>query len=184
MNSKEIIDTDGNKINVNGIYYISNNNNYYFIYTKKEQDSENHIIFYVVKILQEVVNGENGPTPTGYLLGVKINDDNEYDLVKKDIISILNDKENNTESVRYLDLAMLDNLKIKDTRTFKLSVDIYNKMFSNNNEIEEDIEENENDTSDVNNNINVEELIRENEKLKQEIAEYKRKFSLINEIVN
>lgn len=184
MNSKEIIDAQGNKITVNGIYYISNNNNYYFIYTKKEQDSENRIIFYVVKILQEVVNGENGPTPTGYLLGLKISDDNEYDLVKKDIINIVNDKENNTESVRYLDLDMLNNLKIKDTRTFKLSEDIYNKMFSNTNEIEEDVEKDTNDTSDINNNINVEELIRENEKLKQEIAEYKRKFSLINEIVN
>lgn len=182
MNLKEIIDVDGNKISVNGIYYISSNNNYYFIYTKKEQDSENRIIFYVVKILQEVVNGDNGPTKTGYLLGLKINDDNEYELVKKDIINIVNDKENNTESVRYLDLSMLDNLKIKDTRTFKLGIDMYNKMFSNVTEIEDKtpIE----DVPKESNNINIEELIRENENLKQEIAEYKRKFSLINEIIN
>ena len=97
MNMVEIININGNKTSVSGIYYISHNN-YYFIYTKKEQDNDNHIIFYIVKILQELVNGVNGPSPTGYLIGLKINDDNEYNLVKCDITNIVSDKENNTES--------------------------------------------------------------------------------------
>lgn len=178
MNLAEIIDVDGNKITVSGIYYISNNN-YYFIYTKKEQDNDNHIIFYVVKILQEIINGINGPTPTGYLIGLRINDDGEYNIVKKDIASIVNDKINNTESVRYLDLSTLKNLKIKDNRTFKLGIDIYNKIFVGN-------AKNVENESTVNtySSINIEELIRENENLKKELEEYKRKFSLINEIIN
>lgn len=176
MNMVEIIDINGNKTSVSGIYYISHNN-YYFIYTKKEQDNDNHIIFYIVKILQELVNGANGPSPTGYLIGLKINDDNEYNLVKSDITNIVSDKENNTESVKYLDLSMLKNLKIQDYRTFKLSIDIYNKMFEQNTS-------NLNIDSNNNNSVSMEKLIKENENLKKELEEYKRKLSLINEIIN
>ena len=176
MNMVEIIDINGNKTSVSGIYYISHNN-YYFIYTKKEQDNDNHIIFYIVKILQEVVNGVNGPSPTGYLIGLRINDDNEYNLVKCDITNIVSDKENNTESVKYLDLSMLKNLKIQDYRTFKLSIDIYNKMFEQNTS-------NLNIDSNNNNSVSMEQLIKENENLKKELEEYKRKLSLINEIIN
>lgn len=176
MNMVEIIDINGNKTSVSGIYYISHNN-YYFIYTKKEQDNDNHIIFYIVKILQELVNGVNGPSPTGYLIGLRINDDNEYNLVKCDITNIVSDKENNTESVKYLDLSMLKNLKIQDYRTFKLSIDIYNKMFEQNTS-------NLNIDSNNNNSVSMEQLIKENENLKKELEEYKRKLSLINEIIN
>ena len=176
MNMVEIIDINGNKTSVSGIYYISHNN-YYFIYTKKEQDNDNHIIFYIVKILQELVNGVNGPNPTGYLIGLKINDDNEYNLVKCDITNIVSDKENNTESVKYLDLSMLKNLKIQDYRTFKLSIDIYNKMFEQNTS-------NLNIDSNNNNSVSMVQLIKENENLKKELEEYKRKLSLINEIIN
>ena len=176
MNMVEIIDINGNKTSVSGIYYISHNN-YYFIYLKKEQDNDNHIIFYIVKILQELVNGVNGPSPTGYLIGLKINDDNEYNLVKCDITNIVSDKENNTESVKYLDLSMLKNLKIQDYRTFKLSIDIYNKMFEQNTS-------NLNIDSNNNNSVSMVQLIKENENLKKELEEYKRKLSLINEIIN
>ena len=108
MNNVEIFDVNGNIINVSGIYYISPNNNYYFIYTKGEKDSDSHVVFYVVKILQEIINGTQGTSPTGYLIGIRINDDNEYDIVKKDIAKIIGDKENNTEYVRYLELSMLN----------------------------------------------------------------------------
>ena len=174
MNNVEIFDVNGNIINVSGIYYISNNN-YYFIYTKGEKDNDSHIKFYIVKILQEVVNGAQGPTPTGYLIGLKINDNNEYDMVKKDIATIINDKENNTESVRYLELSMLNNLKIKDNRTFKLGVETYNKIFNNNDDAI-------NNTNVQNNNY--EELQKENIALKQQIDELNKKMALIKEILN
>lgn len=132
MNKVEIMDIDGRKIVVNGIYYISNNN-YYFIYTKEEADNEGHIILYILKILKEVINTENGPTPTGYLIGTKITDDNEYNLVKQDIINIINAKQTNGDAkVRFLDLSMISNLKVKDNRIFKLDTDIYNQIFRNN----------------------------------------------------
>ena len=175
MNKIDIIDINGNKINVYGIYYISNNN-YYFIYSKGEQDNDNHVIFYVVKILQEVTNGISGPAPTGYLIGLRINDENEYNLVKIDITNIVNDIESNTNgAVRYLDLSMLNNLKIKDNRTFKLGVDISNKIFNNSN--------NEVNNTNVTTN-NYDDLIKENELLKQKIEELNKKIELIKDIVN
>ena len=175
MNKIDIIDIDGNKINVYGIYYISNNN-YYFIYSKGEHDNDNHVIFYVVKILQEVTNGISGPAPTGYLIGLRINDENEYNLVKIDITNIVNDIESNTNgAVRYLDLSMLNNLKIKDNRTFKLGVDISNKIFNNSN--------NEVNNTNVTTN-NYDDLIKENELLKQKIEELNKKIELIKDIVN
>lgn len=175
MNKIDIIDIDGNKINVYGIYYISNNN-YYFIYSKGEHDNDNHVIFYVVKILQEVTNGVSGPTPTGYLIGLRINDENEYNLVKSDITNIVSDIESNTNvAVKYLDLSMLNNLKIKDNRTFKLGIDISNKIFNNNN--------NEINTTSITTN-NSDELVKENELLKQKIEELNKKIELIKDIVN
>ena len=175
MNKIDIIDIDGNKINVYGIYYISNNN-YYFIYSKGEHDNDNHVIFYVVKILQEVNNGVSGPTPTGYLIGLRINDENEYNLVKSDITNIVSDIESNTNvAVKYLDLSMLNNLKIKDNRTFKLGIDISNKIFNNNN--------NEINTTSITTN-NSDELVKENELLKQKIEELNKKIELIKDIVN
>lgn len=166
MGKAQIIDTSGNNFIVNGIYYISNNS-YYFIYTKGEVCNDNHIVFYIVKILQEITNGSNGPIPTGFLIGIKINDDNEYNLVKKDIANVVKDKENNTESFRYLDLSMLNKLKIKDYRIFKLGMDTYNKIFNNNNS-----------------NINVDNMIKENEMLKSQLEDLKKKISCIKDIVN
>ena len=142
MNKAEIIDESGNKIVVDGIYYVSNNN-YYFIYTKEELDEAGHIILYILKILQEVNNTPNGPVPTGFLIGVKVTDENEYNLVKQDITNIVAEKQNNTEAkVMYLDISMLQNLKVKDSRTFRLDVNLYNRLFKNNNVVEESIGDN------------------------------------------
>ena len=59
--------------------------------------------------MKEVINTENGPTPTGYLIGTKITDDNEYNLVKQDIINIINAKQTNGDAkVRFLDLSSKD----------------------------------------------------------------------------
>ena len=132
MSRVEIIDENGNKVSVDGIYYVSNNN-YYFIYTKEELDENGHIILYILKILQEVTNTPNGPVPTGYLIGIKVTDEDEYNLVKQDITNIVAEKQNNAEAkVMYLDMSMLQNLKVKDSRIFKLDVNLYNKIFKNN----------------------------------------------------
>ena len=129
MNSVEIIDENGIKVNALGIYYISNNN-YYFIYTKQELDDQNHVILYITKVLREVTNTANGQVPTGYIIGVKIEDENEYAMVKNDIVNIIDEKQNGKNPVvRYLDLSMLSNYKVKDYRVFKLDKDTYNSVF-------------------------------------------------------
>ncbi len=161
MNRTEIIDENGNKVAVDGIYYVSNNN-YYFIYTKEEQDDLGHIILYILKILQEVTNTPNGPVPTGYLIGVKVTDENEYNLVKQDITNIVAERQNKTEAkVMYLDISMLQNLKVKDSRTFKLDAGLYNMLFKNNNNqntVSEGLNEqnvNSNDSNQIDNNATV-----------------------------
>ena len=178
MNKVEIMDTFGRKIIVSGIYYISNNN-YYFIYTKEEQDNEGHIVLYILKILQEVINTENGPMPTGYLIGIKITDENEYNLVKQDVINIINEKQTKGNPVvRYLDLSMLKNLKVKDQRIFKLNTDIYNDALKN-------------DSNDIANNNDMimdyqdryEQQLRKNEELRQEVDNLNNKLDAIREIL-
>ena len=92
------------------------------------------------------------------------------------ITNIVSDIESNTNvAVKYLDLSMLNNLKIKDNRTFKLGIDISNKIFNNNN--------NEINTTSITTN-NSDELVKENELLKQKIEELNKKIELIKDIVN
>ncbi len=178
MKKIEIMDIDGRKITVSGIYFISHDN-YYFIYTKEENDNEGHIILYILKILQEVINTQNGPTPTGYLIGTKIVDDNEYNLIQQDIINIINEKQTKgPQAVRYLDLSMLNNLKVKDNRTFRLDVSMYNELFK------------ENDNNIVNNNNMVmdyqekyEQELKQNELLQQTINKLKEKIEKIDSII-
>lgn len=178
MNKVEIMDLDGRKIVVGGIYYISNNN-YYFIYTKEESDNEGHIILYILKVLQEVINTPNGPTPTGYLIGTKIIDDNEYNSVKQDIINIINAKQTNGDAkVRFLDLSMMSNLKVKDNRIFKLDTDIYNQLFKNNSTA---IVNNNNMTMDYQQKY--EEEVKKNYELKQTIEKLSNKLNRIDEIL-
>ena len=178
MQKIEIMDVDGRKTVVGGIYYISRDN-YYFIYTKEELDNEGHVVLYISKILQEVINTPNGPQPTGYLIANKIVDENEYNLVKQDIINIINEKQTRGNSaVRYLELSMLANLKLKDSRVFKLDKDIYNNNFRTE------------DTNIVANNNMVmdyqakyEETLKSNEKLKEEVEALKNKITQIEEIL-
>lgn len=128
MNSVEII-VNNNKTTVNGLYYVSHNN-YYFIYTTDEIDANGFVVLYVVKVLQEVINTEAGPKPTGYLIGTTIVNDEEYDLVKQDIANIIEDKQQKKETaVMYLNMSMLTNLKIKDAKIFRLKKSVFDKTF-------------------------------------------------------
>lgn len=178
MNKAEIIDESGNKVVVDGIYYVSNNN-YYFIYTKGEVDESGHIVLYILKILQEVNNTPNGPVPTGFLVGVKVTDENEYNLVKQDITNIVAEKQNNTEpKVMYLDISMLQNLKVKDSRTFKLDAGLYNRIFKNNDVVEQNVVDNSINQNVDNNIVNelsqvneTTDMIESNENIKEPLVE-------------
>lgn len=179
MKKVEIMDIDGRKVVVSGIYYISNNN-YYFIYTKEENDNEGHIILYIEKILQEVINTPNGPQPTGYLIGIKITDENEYDLVKKDVINIVNEKQTHgSPVVRYLDLEMLKNLKIKDHRIFKLNIDIYQDALK---EYSEEIANTNDMVMDFQERYEIQ--LEKNAELQNKVSELQNIIDQIKEILN
>lgn len=130
MKDVEITIENAKKV-VQGIYYISNNN-YYFLYTEGKADENGYIILNIVKVLQEVVNTPAGQSPTGNLVGLTISDENEWKSTQKDISNIIADKQNHkNEAVRYLDISLLKNLIVKDSKIFRLKEDMYNKTFKN-----------------------------------------------------
>lgn len=177
MNMVDILDENGIKVNVKGIYYISNNN-YYFIYTKEELDEQNHVILYITKVLREVVNTSNGQVPTGYIIGVKIEDENEYNIVKSDIVNIVDEKQNGKEAVvRYLDLSMLNNFKVKDYRIFRLDQATYNSAFEKKGQ-----EDHSNDNNDY--KAMYEEEVNKNNILQHNIDELNDKINRLKEIIN
>ncbi|MBQ9318070.1 MAG: hypothetical protein IJR82_00355 [Bacilli bacterium] len=136
MDSVEIT-IDNSQKKVDGIYYISGNS-YYFLFTEKERDENDYIILKIVKVLQEVVNTPTGQNTTGNLVGVAITDDQEWKNVQKDITNIIDDKQNKKlESVRYLDINLLQKLIIKDSKVFRLKEEMYNKVFKVNNHNED-----------------------------------------------
>ena len=180
MNNVEIIDQSGTKLNVYGIYYISNNN-YYFIYSKQEQDNEGHTVLYICKVLQEALNTPTGQIPTGYLIGLKIDDENEYNIVKADIVNIIDEKQNNKKpSVRYLDISMLKNFKVKDCRVFKLETSIFKRLIDMQSA---SIVQNET-PSEENYKIKYEEEVTKNNLLRQTINELNNKLESIKQILN
>lgn len=180
MKKIQIMDTNGSKVDVLGIYFISHNN-YYFIYTKEENDNEGHVILYISKVLQEAINTPNGPQPTGYLLGTKVVDDDEYDFVKQDIINIINEKQNGGgNAVRYLDLSMLSNFKSNDYRLFKLDIDTFNKTFKSEN-INQVISNND---MVMDYRIKYEDELKNNEKLMQDVERLQNKIDKISKIIN
>ena len=177
MNMVEILDENGIKISVKGIYYISNNN-YYFIYTKEEFDEENHIILYITKVLREFVNTSNGQVPTGYIVGVKIEDENEYNIVKSDIVNIVDEKQNGKEAVvRYLELSMLNNFKVKGYRIFRLDQATYYSSFEKKEQADYS-----NDNHDYKSMY--EEEVNKNNILQHSIDELNDKINRLKEIIN
>lgn len=175
MDSVEII-VDNDKKSVEGIYYISNNN-YYFMYTENKRDENGYIILNIVKVLQEVVNTPNGPTPTGNLVGITISDDNEWKLVQKDVSNIIADKQNHkTEAVRYLEMKLLKNIIIKNTRVFRLKEDIYNNAFKKDTTVK-------NDSLILDYKNRYYEESEKNKKLEDEIEKLNNKLNQIKNII-
>ena len=95
-----------NPFGEDNIVYISiydkDNKKYYNseikVFKETRQQNKKVVIKEIIKILQEVTNTVEGPKPTGFLIGVRINDDNEYNLVKIDISNIVSEKTNNTKN--------------------------------------------------------------------------------------
>lgn len=119
-NTKLFLD-NGTQTNVNGIFYVFNSK-YYFIYTMSELDENDYVKLYVVQVCKEIQNTPTGPIDTGYMLGMEINNPEEWSRVQESITKIVEDKKNNTTNsdIQYLPISMLTNLKIIGKNKFKL----------------------------------------------------------------
>lgn len=180
MEELKIFSDSGNLIDVNCIYYYSNNN-YYLIYTTKEIDENGYVVLYIAKIVREAVQN---PSDSG-LVGIKVTDEEEWKNVQTDVSKILEDKKNKTNSaVHYLDSKNLVDLKIKNSRIFRLRPDIMKESLGI---------ELESFDKEVNNNLDnqdfmdyktkyLEQLNRVKE-LEIEISDYKQKISNIKNIL-
>ncbi len=131
MDKKKIILENGLEKEVSCIFYLYNSK-YYFIYTEGEVDENGYIILYVVQVGKEVKNTPSGQVYTGYMVGVEISDANEWANVQKSITTIVEDKKNKTTSneIQYLDMNMLNLLKIASKRQFKLMKSILEEDFN------------------------------------------------------
>jgi cell division protein FtsB len=128
MNQAQVI-ISNNNVQIYALYYLSNNN-YYLIYTLGEVDENDFVILNIAKILQEVINTDNGPKPTGYLVGTTISNEEEYNLVKQDIANIIDAKQNNLDNpVVYIDPSNFSQLKIRDTKVFRLKKFVFEQVF-------------------------------------------------------
>lgn len=125
MEELTIFSNQGESMLVSCIYYF-NDNNYYLIYTDKEIDENEYVVLHFVKVVCEV----DPTTNTPQLYGVEITDDAEWKAVQSQIGAILEDKKNGTSTaVHYLEAKNLNNLKIKNSRTFRLRPDVMKSTF-------------------------------------------------------
>lgn len=130
MENTRIFLDNGAETNVNGIFYVFNSK-YYFIYTMSELDENDYVRLYVVQVCKEIQNTPTGPIDTGYMLGMEINNPEEWTRVQESITKIVEDKKNNTTNsdIQYLPISMLTNLKIISKNKFKLMKGIVQENF-------------------------------------------------------
>lgn len=130
MENTKIFLDNGVETNVNGIFYVFNSK-YYFIYTMSELDESEYVRLYVVQVCKEIQNTPTGPIDTGYMLGMEINNPEEWSRVQDSITKIVEDKKNNTvnSDIQYLPISMLINLKVISKNKFKLMKNIVEDNF-------------------------------------------------------
>lgn len=142
MENTKIFFDNGIETTVNGIFYVFNSK-YYFIYTMGELDENDYVRLYVVQVCKEIQNTPTGPIDTGYMLGMEINNSEEWSIVQESITKIVEDKKNGTINgdIQYLPMSMLINLKIISKNKFKLMRSIVQENFKV--EIQSNIKQNE-----------------------------------------
>ena len=130
MENAKIILENGLEIDVNGIFYIFNSK-YYFMYTHGEFVDNDYVQLYIVQVCKEVQNTPNGQVDTGNMLGLEINDQDEWSRVQSSITEIVDDKKNGTTNseIQYLPVTMLSKLKIVSKNKFKLMKHLVEENF-------------------------------------------------------
>lgn len=126
---KIMLDT-GEEKEVNGIFYLYNSK-YYLMYTEKEIDENGYVILYLVEVGKEIKNTPEGPIDTGYMIGMEVSDTEEWKNVQASITKIVEDKKDSKQSpeIQYLPITMLNTLKIKSRKKFRLMKDIVENYF-------------------------------------------------------
>lgn len=104
----KILDLNDNALEVEVIRYFKMNDQNYFMYTLNEADEQNYIKLYALKVTEK-------------LQGEKITEDSEWNSVKDYIKLIIKGNKDGNASVEDLNYEELKNLKISETRAFKLS---------------------------------------------------------------
>lgn len=111
MDNKVKIILNNQSLEVNAIRFFKKENQVYFVYSLFEKDENQYIKLYVTKIYNQ----------SGQLIGVGINDENEWKIVKLEIQDIIRaNRENLQPNIIDLDTIILNNIKINDYRAFKL----------------------------------------------------------------
>lgn len=130
MEFVKIILDNGIEENVNGIFYVFKSK-YYFIYTTGEIEENDYVKLYVSQVCKEVKNTPTGPVDTGYMIGVEIKNQEEWQNVQQSITKIVEDKKNDKQSpeIQYLPINMLVNFKLVSKNKFKLMKHIVENNF-------------------------------------------------------
>ena len=184
LKSTIIKNINGEDVELEVIRYFTNNDVEYLIYSLNEIDDAGYIKLYASKIV-----GNNASI---------ISDEEEWNLVKEIIKQIVkNNRDGSALDVIDLNENNLNNVTLVDTRVFKLQGNLVTLLSENKNikeednvineeiEIETDVLEELEEPSDYEKLYN--DLLIENENLKQEIvelSEFKEKIEKIKEMLD
>lgn len=122
MSKISIKDANNTIMEVEFIRYFKYKDTSYFIYTQNELDEKEFIKLYIVKIMKQF----------GEFISKSINDDDEWKqiqlIIKKFVKEI---KDNNIQHFFDLDKDDIINIKIKETRFFKLDRNLMEQLKKN-----------------------------------------------------
>ena len=126
---KAILDGE-NEILVDGLFYLYNSK-YYLIYTEKEIDENGYVVMHLSQVGKEIKKSENGTVDTGYMVGVEIQDIEDWRNVQKSISTIVDDKKNGKSSpdIKILPMNMIKKIKILGSKKFRLVKDLLEQHF-------------------------------------------------------
>lgn len=114
----KILDLNDNALEVEVVRYFRLNSKNYFMYTLNETDEQNYLKLYALKV-------------TDNLQGEKIVDDAEWAVIKDYIKVIIKGNKEGNLSIEDLNFEDLRNLKISETRAFKLSAQLVDLLKAN-----------------------------------------------------
>ena len=126
---KAVLDGE-NEVLVDGLFYLYNSK-YYLIYTEKEIDENGYVVLHLSQVGKEIKKSNNGTVDTGYMVGVEIEDIEDWKNVQKSITTIVEDKKSGKISpdIKYLPINMIKKIKILGSKRFRLVKDVLEQFF-------------------------------------------------------